>query len=266
MILFQHLFRDPSSLLPPAPAQTPLIRSSALTLDIRGSLLDDPEQNLENVHLNSEKVAEAELIAFWSAGGRVLLDTTVASLGRNPRALRRLAKATNVSIVMGCGFSVASTHPTWLAAESQDSIASMMERELEGGTVESDEEGRLRSGFIGGIGISAVPHEVELRVLRASVHVAVKSGAPLFIEPAYLQSGQEPRAYLDGILDVICREVLLARPQAGGADQSTGGSRLQELHLVLLRCGYLCEVGCTALSHRARTPRHPAVRACKHTG
>ena len=28
-----------------------------------------------------------------------------------------------------------------------------LERELEGGTVESDEEGRLRSGFIGGIGI-----------------------------------------------------------------------------------------------------------------
>jgi len=42
-------------------------------------------QNLENVHLNNEKLAEAELHAFHAAGGRLLVDSTVAALGRNPK-------------------------------------------------------------------------------------------------------------------------------------------------------------------------------------
>jgi len=178
------------------------------------------------VHLNSEKVAEAELLAFRAAGGKMLVDTTVATLGRNPRALRRLAKTSNLHVVMGCGFGVAPSHPTWLAAETPESMAAMMERELVGGTIESDEEGRLRAGFIGGIGISAVPHEVELRVVRAAVKAALKTGAPIFIEPAYMPSGQA-REYLDGILDVICKEI---------------DGELHRIRLVLLRCGYLCEV------------------------
>jgi predicted metal-dependent phosphotriesterase family hydrolase len=181
---------------------------------------------LDNVHLNSEKVAEAELLAFRAAGGKMLVDTTVATLGRNPRALRRLAKTSNLHVVMGCGFGVAPSHPTWLAAETPESMAAMMERELVGGTIESDEEGRLRAGFIGGIGISAVPHEVELRVVRAAVKAALKTGAPIFIEPAYMPSGQA-REYLDGILDVICKEI---------------DGELHRIRLVLLRCGYLCEV------------------------
>ena len=243
----QHLFRDPSSLLPPAPSAPPPIRAAALTLDIRGALIEDPEQNLENVHLNSEKAAEAELIAFRAAGGRLLLDTTVASLGRNPRALRRLARATNVSIVMGCGFSVAASHPSWLAGESQDSIAAMMQRELEGGAIESDDEGRLRAGFIGAIGVSAAPHEVELRVLRAAVQAAVKTGAPLFVEPAYVLGGEQARLYLNGILDIIGQEMLRlgACAHAGGGDHESGRGQLKGIRLVLLRCGYLCEVrGC----------------------
>ena len=82
-------------------------------------------------------------------GGRLLVDTTVATLGRNPKALRRLSKATNVKILMGTGFGVAPSHPPWLAAESHESIAAMLKRELEGGSIESDEEGRLCAGFIG---------------------------------------------------------------------------------------------------------------------
>jgi hypothetical protein len=80
---------------------------------------------------------------------RLLVDTTVATLGRNPKALRRLSKATNVKILMGTGFGVAPSHPPWLAAESHESIAAMLKRELEGGSIESDEEGRLCAGFIG---------------------------------------------------------------------------------------------------------------------
>jgi len=152
--------------------------------ELAGDLIENPDENLENVHLNSETDAEAELRAFRAAGGRsifrmrneladcswvanrnecpemyicfayllggrLLVDTTVATLGRNPKALRRLSKATNVKILMGTGFGVAPSHPPWLAAESHESIAAMLKRELEGGSIESDEEGRLCAGFIG---------------------------------------------------------------------------------------------------------------------
>lgn len=130
-------------------------------------------QNLENVHLNSEKVAEAELHSFRQAGGVLVVDTTVASLGRNPKALWRLSRATDVSVVMGTGFGVHASHPPWLAAESQESVAAMMERELSGGSIESDEHARLRAGVIGGIGISLVPHDNELKVLKAATTVGV---------------------------------------------------------------------------------------------
>jgi hypothetical protein len=48
------------------------------------------DQNLENVHLNDERVAEAELLAFRGAGGRLIIDSTVASLGRNPKVMERV--------------------------------------------------------------------------------------------------------------------------------------------------------------------------------
>ena len=38
--------------------------------ELAGDLIENPDENLENVHLNSETDAEAELRAFRAAGGR----------------------------------------------------------------------------------------------------------------------------------------------------------------------------------------------------
>jgi predicted metal-dependent phosphotriesterase family hydrolase len=58
---------------------------------------------------------------------RLVVDTTVAALGRNPKGLWRLSRSTNVTVVMGTGFGVHACHPPWLAAEGQDSVAAMIE-------------------------------------------------------------------------------------------------------------------------------------------
>ena len=233
----EHLFFDPSALLPVTSASPAAIRNAKLSLDIRGALIESPHDNLENVYLNNEKLSEEELLSFRAAGGSFLVDATVAALGRNPKALRRLAKSTGISIVMGTGFGVAQTHPAWLSAESQESIAAMMQRELEGGVIESDEEGRLRAGIIGAIGISATPHQEELKVLRAAASVAARTRAPLFVDPPFLGNGCSPRSwssearknFFDEIIDVIYSSA----QEAGGGEQS--------VRVVFLKCGYLCE-------------------------
>ena len=50
--------------------------------------------------LHDEALAAVELGAFKTAGGSTIVDCTSEGLGRDPLALRRVAQATTVNIVM----------------------------------------------------------------------------------------------------------------------------------------------------------------------
>ncbi|EKX42031.1 hypothetical protein GUITHDRAFT_111886 [Guillardia theta CCMP2712] len=144
--------------------------------------MQNPLSNLDNVVLNKAAMAEQEMRSFKAAGGTLVVDTTVPALGRNPKMLRKLSKLTGVHVVMGTGFSVHVLHPSYLVGESTDEIAMKMERDLVGGCVESDEEGAIRAGVIGGIGVSSNFHDEERRVLVAAARVQARTGAPLFVD------------------------------------------------------------------------------------
>jgi predicted metal-dependent phosphotriesterase family hydrolase len=112
-----------------------------------------------------------ELALFREAGGTCLVDVTLREIGRNPARLRRLAEASGLAIVMGCGWYRQSYYPieARIDRRSVDALADELVREFEEGADGTD----VRPGIIGEIGtdkpwLSAQEERVFRAVARAS--------------------------------------------------------------------------------------------------
>ncbi len=135
--------------------------------------------NTDNLQLNSERLAIAELSRFKAAGGGTLVDLTQDGIGRAPAALARISRATGVHIVMGCGAYVGPTHPPRIADASSDEIAAGMRDEIRRGVRRSG----VRPGILGEIGCTWPLQEGEIRVLAAAVAVQAATGMAISIHP-----------------------------------------------------------------------------------
>ena len=116
-----------------------------------------------------------ELERFRELGGTCLADVTLQSIGRDPARLRRLAEATGLHIVMGCGWYRQAYYPVeaLIDRRSVEALADVLVRELEDGADGTD----VRPGIIGEIGtdkpwLSAQ----EERVFRAAVRASRLTG------------------------------------------------------------------------------------------
>jgi predicted metal-dependent phosphotriesterase family hydrolase len=122
-----------------------------------------------------EPVILEELAAFRAAGGSALVDLTVAGVGRDPEWLARIARASGLHIVMGCGWYRGAYYP----AEARIDRRSV--EDLADGLVLETSDGvgatGIRPGIIGEIGtdkpwVSAL----EERVHRAAARAANRTG------------------------------------------------------------------------------------------
>ena len=127
----------------------------------------------DNLLLDNEAVAIEELNYFKQAGGDTVVDASLPGIGRDPKALARIAKATGLNIIMGTGFYVGETHPEYLDRMTDEEIAQLMVDELEIGI-----DG-VCAGYIGEIGISEIFDDKERRVLRAAAIASLKTGAAI---------------------------------------------------------------------------------------
>ena len=127
----------------------------------------------DNLLLDNEAVATQELNYFKEAGGDTVVDASLPGIGRDPKALARISKATGLNSVMGTGFYVGETHPESLDRMSDEQIAKLMVDELETGV-----DG-VCAGYIGEIGISEIFDDKERRVLRAAAIASKKTGAAI---------------------------------------------------------------------------------------
>jgi predicted metal-dependent phosphotriesterase family hydrolase len=116
-----------------------------------------------------------ELKELRRRGGATLVDLTLDGVGRDPHRLRRLAGATGLNIVMGCGWYRGSHYPAeaLIDRRSVDDLAAQIIGEFEGGVGETG----IRPGIIGEIGtdkpwLSAQ----EERVHRAAARAAKATG------------------------------------------------------------------------------------------
>jgi len=135
--------------------------------------------NLDNLRLLDEQVAQDEILLFKQAGGRTVVDPTPTTLGRDPRALARIARATGLNVVMGAGYYVAASHPPDMDRRTGDELAREMIADVTTGVGDTG----IRAGLIGEIGTTFPWTDNEKKVLRAAVAAQRETGSPLMIHP-----------------------------------------------------------------------------------
>ena len=135
--------------------------------------------NLDNLRLLDEQVAQDEILLFKRAGGRTVIDPTPKTIGRDPLALARIARATGLNVVMGAGYYVGASHPTDMDRRTVDELAREMITDITAGVGDSG----VRAGLIGEIGTTYPWTENERKVLQAAIVTQRETGAPLMIHP-----------------------------------------------------------------------------------
>jgi phosphotriesterase-related protein len=170
---------------------------------ILGELRMDPFVNLSNCTLDDERLAVAELADVAILGGRSVVDPTCQGIGRDPRALLRIAQSTGLNIVMGGGFYLQASHPERVRAMSADDIADEIVREA----IEGVGATGIRIGLIGEIGISAEVTAEEQKSLRGAAQAQRRTGLPLMVHlPGWMRVAHR-------VLDIVA--------EAGGALRHT---------------------------------------------
>jgi phosphotriesterase-related protein len=167
----------------------------------------------DNLRLDDEETAAAEVARFRAAGGVTIVDLTTDELGRDPVRLARLSRKTGANVVMGCGHYIARAHPPAVATMDVAALAGEMIRDLCEGVAVGDPPGDgtrpaspasaqarggtgtspvahdvppdaalpIRSGAIGEIGTSDPIEPAELRVLEAACRAQLHTGAALYV-------------------------------------------------------------------------------------
>ena len=131
----------------------------------------------DNYRLTDVELVIEELAPFLAAGGRTVVDTTPVGVARDPEALRAIASASGVRVVMGCGYYLEPAHPPDVAARSAEDLASGLVAEIRDGVAETG----IRPGIIGEIGTSGSVTAAEEKVLRGAAWAHRETGLALTV-------------------------------------------------------------------------------------
>jgi predicted metal-dependent phosphotriesterase family hydrolase len=162
--------------------------------------------------LNDEHLAREELTLLREAGGRTLVDLTLDEIGRDPAALRRVAEATGITVIMGCGhYRDPYLNRDWFDRHDVDAIADQIVADIEEGVNGTG----IRAGIIGEIGadkwyISAT----EERSFRAAARAHLRTGLTISTHAArwpvglkqvglLAEEGVDPRRVIVGHADTV---------------------------------------------------------------
>jgi len=137
----------------------------------------------DNLILDDEDTAIREAMYFKKAGGNTIVDVTPNHVGRGPERLVRVAKATNLNIIMGTSYYIARsfTPEMKMDARTEESIAEEFIHDINVGVGDTG----IRAGIIGEIGTSWPLEEVEKKVLRAAGIAQRETGAAINIHSGF---------------------------------------------------------------------------------
>lgn len=178
VLIHEHLLLDARpSFEEPAEASRKVDAYRPVAPDLLHRLRQDPFSNLDNCGLFDEEVAAREAGRFRAAGGSTIVDATCRGIGRDPRALRRIARRTGLNVIMGTGYYLERTHPPFVADASVDALAGIMIQDL----VDGDERSGVRAGYIGEIGTGPTFTAQERKVLAAAARAQAHTGVALSV-------------------------------------------------------------------------------------
>ena len=130
----------------------------------------------DNFILGDEASTIAEAMEFRKYGGSTVVDVTSIGLGRDPLALRRVANATGLNIVMGAGWCQKAYHPEDMDDRTVNDLAHEIVRDITEGVAGTG----IRSGIIGEVGINGDPVTPnEAKSLQASARASRAAGAAI---------------------------------------------------------------------------------------
>jgi phosphotriesterase-related protein len=203
----EHVFCDITCLCPPPDSEDRReFLERPVEMGILGFIRRDPLFNRDNCLLTDVDLAIEEVREFKKLGGGTIVDLTSEEMvGRDPVALRAVARATGVNIVCGCGHYLHFIHPPGAAEESMECIAERLVDELTDGIGDTG----VRPGIIGEIGTSDPIHPREAKMLRAAAWAQQKTGAAVTVHCNLgTRTGAEVLRVLDGAGADLSRVVL----------------------------------------------------------
>jgi phosphotriesterase-related protein len=145
--------------------------------------------------LNDETLAVQEAARFKAAGGSTLVEVTNHGLKRNPAALRRVAEATGLHVVMGSGWYREPYYDhDYIARRTTQDLAADFLQEIEKGEPETG----IRPGIIGEIGADwSWVSPAEERVHRAAARAHRRTGLAITLHALESPVGLQQLAILD---------------------------------------------------------------------
>jgi phosphotriesterase-related protein len=194
-LMHEHLLLDATPWFrEPEAASLRTVAYQPVSIEVLGLLRNDPFMSRDNCELFDEESAIEEVRRFRLAGGETVVDPTCRGIGRDPRALQRISRATGLQVVMGTGYYLHPAHPPHVREMSLEAIAEEITRDVVDGV-----DG-VRAGIIGEIGISRDFTSEEEKVLRGGARAQQATGVPLEVHlPGWERHGER-------VLDVVAEE------------------------------------------------------------
>lgn len=177
-LVHEHLLFDFSDYWQePTNATDHLLADQPLALEHLGRLRYDPFLFKDNLVHGDIDLAFEELFPFQALGGRTIVDPTNVSIGRDPRALQRIARRSGLNVIMGSGYYTEISLGKAFRKRTVDDLTDEIVREVRDGVGDTG----VRAGLIGEIGTSAPMTLAEESSLRAAARAQGFTGAPLMV-------------------------------------------------------------------------------------
>jgi phosphotriesterase-related protein len=160
-LIHEHLFMDALPLLRKHGYQSE--SKGAFDCCVAAEARWNPGVHLDNYRFTELDRTATDLADYKACGGVSVVDCTPVDLGRNPKAVREIAKAAGVQAVLGSGYYLEATHEPYVKDRSAQDVADEIIREFTDGI---DETG-IRPGIIGEIGTCDPITRSEFKVLQA---------------------------------------------------------------------------------------------------
>ena len=176
----EHLFIDLQWMLIPPKESTELFKAyEPIQLDNLGWIRRNWTSNLDNLLISDEEITITEASKYKRAGGGTIVDATSIGIGRDPLALARVSRATNINVVMGASYYVDKSHPKNMDEIKESTITQMIIDDITHGVGDTN----IKAGIIGEIGCSWPLTKNETKVLRASAAAQAETGVAILIHP-----------------------------------------------------------------------------------
>ncbi len=181
------------------------------TMDIRGNIGKRWAHNKDVQLMLDEKIQTEEVYKYYLAGGQSMVDTTSLGIGRDPLALARMSRATGLNLVLGGSYYVPVAYPPDMDDRSEQDLTDSIIRDVTVGVKDTG----IKTGIIGEVGNFWPTSETSRKILRASAHASVETGAPILVHPGFhtdallhhindlVEAGARPERTILGHLDAF---------------------------------------------------------------